>query len=109
MIINVIKKNRGNKNSPDSLNVMVNYHYHSENRIITPYFQSMLVGTSSVLCQIVPTLTGSFIPSGSSPIHHVKDHVVPSLAPYFRCTHPRDISPVSNLPYCTCLQRHENL
>ena len=28
-------KNGGNKNAPDSLNVMVNYHYHSENRVIT--------------------------------------------------------------------------
>ena len=28
-------KNRGNENSPYSLNVMVNYHYHSENRVIT--------------------------------------------------------------------------
>ena len=25
----------GDENSPDSLNVMVNYHYHSENRVIT--------------------------------------------------------------------------
>ena len=25
----------GNKNSPDSLNVMVNYHCHSENRVPT--------------------------------------------------------------------------
>ena len=24
----------GNKNSPYSLNVMVNYHYHGENRVI---------------------------------------------------------------------------
>ena len=29
MIIYVIQKNGGNKNFPDSLNVMVNYHYHS--------------------------------------------------------------------------------
>ena len=28
-------KNGGNNNSPDSLNIMVNYHYHSENRVIT--------------------------------------------------------------------------
>ena len=28
-------KNGGNDNSPDSLNVMVNEHYHSENRVIT--------------------------------------------------------------------------
>ena len=35
MVIYVIQKNGGNENSPDSLNVMVNYHYHSENRVIT--------------------------------------------------------------------------
>ena len=35
MIMYVILKNVGNDNSPDSLNVMVNYHYHSENRVIT--------------------------------------------------------------------------
>ena len=35
MIIYVILKNGGNENSPYSLNVMVNYHYHSENRVIT--------------------------------------------------------------------------
>ena len=34
MIIYVIFKNGGNNNYPDSLNVMVNYHYHSENRVI---------------------------------------------------------------------------
>ena len=28
-------KNGGNDNSPDSLNVMVNYHYHGENSVIT--------------------------------------------------------------------------
>ena len=27
--------NGGNENSSDSLNIMVNYHYHSENRVIT--------------------------------------------------------------------------
>ena len=35
MIIYVIYKNGGNENSPDYLNVMVTYHYHSENRVIT--------------------------------------------------------------------------
>ena len=28
-------ENGGNKNSPDSLNLMVKYYYHSENREIT--------------------------------------------------------------------------
>ena len=77
-------KKRGNKNSPDSLNVIVNYHYHNENRVIIRYFPSMLAGTSSVLCQIVPTLTGSFLPSGSLSIPHRQDPVVNSLAPYFK-------------------------
>ena len=35
LVISVIPKNWGNDNSPDSLNVMVNYHYHSENWVIT--------------------------------------------------------------------------
>ena len=35
MIVYVIQKIGGNKNSPDSLNIMANYHYHGENRVIT--------------------------------------------------------------------------
>ena len=31
----VIQESGGSKNSPDSLNVMVNHHYHDENRIIS--------------------------------------------------------------------------
>ena len=34
MIAYIILKIRGNKNSPNSINVMVNYHYHGENRVI---------------------------------------------------------------------------
>ena len=34
MITYVIQKIGGNKNSPNSINVMVNYYYHSENRAI---------------------------------------------------------------------------
>ena len=34
MILYVILKNGGNDNSPDSLNAMVNYQYHIENRLI---------------------------------------------------------------------------
>ena len=34
-ILYVTLKNGGNDNYPDSLNVMVNYNYHSENRMIT--------------------------------------------------------------------------
>ena len=37
MIVYVIQKIGGNKNSPDSLKVMVNYHYHVENMLITIY------------------------------------------------------------------------
>ena len=35
MIKYVIQKNGSNKNSPDSLNAMVNFHYNCENRVIT--------------------------------------------------------------------------
>ena len=35
MIVYVIQKIGGNKNCPNSLNVMVNYHYHGKNRVIT--------------------------------------------------------------------------
>ena len=35
MIVYVIKEIGGDENSPDYLNVMVNYHYHRENRVIT--------------------------------------------------------------------------
>ena len=35
MILHVIQEIGGNDNSPDSLNVMVNYQYHSENRVTT--------------------------------------------------------------------------
>ena len=34
MVIYVIPKNGGNDNSTYYLNLMVNYHYHSENRVI---------------------------------------------------------------------------
>ena len=35
VIAYVIQKIGGNKNSPNSLNIMANYHYHSEDRVIT--------------------------------------------------------------------------
>ena len=41
MIIYVILKNGGNENSPYYLNVMVNYHYCDESRVITRQFLSM--------------------------------------------------------------------
>ena len=46
MIIYVIYKNGGNENSPYSLKLMVNYHYQSENRVITRQFPSMGGGQS---------------------------------------------------------------
>ena len=35
MVVYAIEEIGGNENSLDSLNVMVNYNYHSENRVIT--------------------------------------------------------------------------
>ena len=35
MIVCDIQIIKGNENSPNSLNVMVNYHYHVENRLIS--------------------------------------------------------------------------
>ena len=35
MIIYVIQKFMGDKNSPNSLNIMVIYHHHSEKRVVT--------------------------------------------------------------------------
>ena len=35
MIVYIIQKIGGNENSPHSLNVMLNYHYHGENLVIT--------------------------------------------------------------------------
>ena len=34
-IVYVIQKFEGNENPPNSLKVMANYHYHSENRVLT--------------------------------------------------------------------------
>ena len=39
----------GDENSPDSLNVMVNYHYQGENRVVTWYFPYMEHAHSAVL------------------------------------------------------------
>ena len=46
IIVYVIQKIRGNENSQNYLNVMVNYHYHFENRLITFQFPSMLLSRS---------------------------------------------------------------
>ena len=54
MIVYVIQKIRGNENSPDSLNVMVNYHYHGENRLITRYLPSMPPRTHPTCMIILP-------------------------------------------------------
>ena len=41
MIVYVIEEIGGNENYPDSLNVMVNYHYHGIKRVITWSLPSM--------------------------------------------------------------------
>ena len=35
IVVYVIRKIGGNKNSPNYLNVMANYHYYGENKLIT--------------------------------------------------------------------------
>ena len=42
MIVYIIQKIGGKDNSPDSLNIMANYNYHGENRLITPKIPSIL-------------------------------------------------------------------
>ena len=41
IIVYIIQNIGGNENSPNSINVMVNYHYHGENRLITRQLPSM--------------------------------------------------------------------
>ena len=41
------KKLGGNNISPNSLNVTVSYHYHSENRTITQYLPSMITSATT--------------------------------------------------------------
>ena len=48
MIIYVIRKIEGNNNSTDSLNVVVDYHYHGRNRVITQYFPYMPAGHRNI-------------------------------------------------------------
>ena len=48
IILYLIQKNWGNENSPDSLNVMLNYRYHGENRLIAQKFPS--IGGSGGYC-----------------------------------------------------------
>ena len=42
MIVYFIQEIGSNKNSPGSLNVLVNYHYHGENRAIIRQLPSMV-------------------------------------------------------------------
>ena len=42
MILYVIQTIGGNKNHPDNIDVMANYHYYYEIRAIIPSFPSML-------------------------------------------------------------------
>ena len=46
------KTNSVNNKSPDSLNVMVNYHYHGENRVTNRYFSSMVGGRADMIPSI---------------------------------------------------------
>ena len=55
MIVYVMKKVGGNKNYPDSLNIMGNYHYDSENRLITWQLQSM-TAYRDIFCINIPGL-----------------------------------------------------
>ena len=50
MIVYFILKTRGTNNSPNYFNIMVNYHYHGENRLTIQYFPSMVIIGSIVLC-----------------------------------------------------------
>ena len=60
MIIYVIRKIGGNDNSPNYLNVMVNYHYHGEKRVITRRLPSMHWTTRSNKSD-VPAFTNNTI------------------------------------------------
>ena len=43
MVVYVMQKIGGNKNSPKYPNIMVSYHYHDENGVIKQYFPSTIV------------------------------------------------------------------
>ena len=53
MIIYVIHKIGGNQNSPDSLNVTVNYRNHGENRVIARYIPCMREERLTILPWVV--------------------------------------------------------
>ena len=42
VIVYILQNIGGNKNSPNYLNIMVNYHYYDGNRVIIRYFPSVL-------------------------------------------------------------------
>ena len=52
MVVYVIWKHRGNKHSPNSLNVMIDYHYQSENSVIDGIM---------IISVIVPMLTSYLV------------------------------------------------
>ena len=58
MIVYVIQEIGGNESSPDSLNVMANYHYHIENRVITWKLPSM-VYTCVMWISAIPRKAGA--------------------------------------------------
>ena len=41
MIVYILRRIEGNKNSTNFLNVIINYHYHGENKVVTRKFKSM--------------------------------------------------------------------
>ena len=56
IVVYVIQKIGGNKNSTSSLNILVNYHYHGENWVITRLFPSILMGVYNVQKHLQPTV-----------------------------------------------------
>ena len=65
MIVYVIQEIGGNKNSPDSLNVMVNYHYHGENRVIFPVIPIYSMNDLDI-CSFCIGNANSMIPVGET-------------------------------------------
>ena len=56
MVVYVIQKIEDNDNYPNSINAMVNYHYHGESRVINNQFPSMIGNsTSGSSTHIFPT------------------------------------------------------
>ena len=48
-------KSVGNKNYPNDLTTMVNYHYQSENRLVTRKLSSMVIGNILLIHRMYDT------------------------------------------------------